>query len=87
LRSYSPSLPALERRERATGGFNYGGGTPATSADGDGGLVDLMQSVLGISGAQNVHFDGLVGVFVAALRSTLMGAREDLGTLHRLSDH
>ena len=48
----------------AVGGFNYSGGVPAASADGDGGLANLAASALGISGAQNVHYNGLVGVFL-----------------------
>ena len=49
----------------ASGGFDYSGNIPATaSADGNGSPANMTSSALGISGPQNVNFNGLVGVFL-----------------------
>lgn len=48
----------------AVGGFNYSGGAPAASADGDSGPADMIASALGISGPTGINWNGLVGVFL-----------------------
>jgi hypothetical protein len=48
----------------AIGGFNFGGGVPSPTADGDGGSGDMNPGQLGISGPQGIVFNGLVGVFL-----------------------
>lgn len=48
----------------AVGGFNFSGGAPALSADGNGGSGNLNPAQLGLSGAQGIRFNGLVGVFL-----------------------
>lgn len=51
----------------AIGGFNFGGGAPATSADGDGGDANLPDfTTTGIAGADGVRYNALVGVFLDA---------------------
>jgi hypothetical protein len=56
-----------------SGGFNYGGGAPASSLDGDNNGVSLTYIYnqtgdygTGIAGALGVNVDGLVGVFLTA---------------------
>lgn len=48
----------------AIGGFNFGGGAPAASADGDGGSGNMSAAILGISGPTGIRFNALVGVFL-----------------------
>lgn len=49
----------------AIGGFNFGGGDPIASADGQGDGTDNMSAEnLGISGPIGIRFDALVGVFL-----------------------
>ena len=62
LSNFDPSQPITVS---AVGGFNFSGGTPAASADGDGGLGNMNAGVNGISGPQNIMFNSLVGVFLA----------------------
>ncbi|MBV7257146.1 PEP-CTERM sorting domain-containing protein [Pacificimonas sp. WHA3] len=53
----------------AIGGFNFGGGAPSPTADGNSavGTADMRPSAgTGISGAQNIAFNALVGVFVGS---------------------
>ncbi|WP_337189237.1 PEPxxWA-CTERM sorting domain-containing protein [Phenylobacterium sp.] len=49
----------------AIGGFNFSGGTPVASADGNGGTVNMANNpVTGIAGADGVRWNALVGVFL-----------------------
>lgn len=58
----------------ATGGANYGGGTPSNGADGDNDGTNYTYRFsmvadygTGLAGAQNVNVDGLVGVFLSGV--------------------
>jgi hypothetical protein len=49
----------------AIGGFNFGGGVPIATADGQGlGNDNMSAENLGISGPMGIRFDALVGVFL-----------------------
>lgn len=49
----------------AIGGFNFGGGVPIATADGQGlGNDNMSPENLGISGPMGIRFDALVGVFL-----------------------
>jgi hypothetical protein len=48
----------------AIGGFNFGGGAPSPTADGNGGTGNMSSGVFGISGPNGITFNGLVGVFL-----------------------
>lgn len=72
-----------------TGGFNYAGGTPSSSLDGDNDGTSLTYTYsmtadygTGLSGPKQVNVDGLVGVFLTnAVPSGAAPAQLDYGTL------
>ena len=72
-----------------TGGFNYGGGTPSSSLDGDNDgtsltyIFDMTADYgTGLSGPRQVNVDGLVGVFLTnAVPSGPAPAQLDYGAL------